>query len=84
MFPGQRAWEGAPLGASDFVISADEKPNMQARSLSGSTLPVHASWLSQIEIYFSIVQTKSLHTQAAHVKPILFPLFPKILRNWRA
>ena len=27
----QRIWEGAPLGADDFVISADEKTSIQAR-----------------------------------------------------
>ncbi len=27
----ERIWEGAPLGANDFVISADEKTSIQAR-----------------------------------------------------
>ena len=32
-------WEGAPLGADEFVISADEKTSIQARSRSHPTLP---------------------------------------------
>jgi hypothetical protein len=27
-----RVWDGAPLGESDYVLSADEKPGVQARS----------------------------------------------------
>jgi len=35
----ERAWEGAPLGADDYVISADEKTSVQARRRKHPTLP---------------------------------------------
>jgi hypothetical protein len=35
----ERIWEGVPLGASDFVISADEKTSIQARRRKQPTLP---------------------------------------------
>src|SRR5271170_6281471 len=35
----ERSWEGAPLGANDFVISADEKTSIQARRRKQPTLP---------------------------------------------
>jgi len=35
----ERIWEGAPLGADDFVISADEKTSIQARRRKQPTLP---------------------------------------------
>lgn len=34
-----RVWDGAPLGADDFVISADEKTSIQARRPKQPTLP---------------------------------------------
>jgi hypothetical protein len=34
-----RQWEGKPLGAKDFVISADEKTSIQARHRCHPTLP---------------------------------------------
>ena len=34
-----RTWEGAPLGADDYVISADEKTSIQARCRCHPTLP---------------------------------------------
>ena len=34
-----RQWEGKPLGANDFVISADEKTSIQARHRCHPTLP---------------------------------------------
>ena len=34
-----RLWEGVPLGADEFVISADEKTSIQARRRKESTLP---------------------------------------------
>jgi hypothetical protein len=34
-----RVWEGAPWGADDFVISADEKTSIQARRRKQPTLP---------------------------------------------
>ena len=33
-----RRWEGKPLGKKDYVISADEKPSIQARVRCHSTL----------------------------------------------
>ncbi|WP_327092550.1 transposase [Nonomuraea sp. NBC_01738] len=35
----QREWEGAPLGEDDYVISADEKPGVQARMRIHLPLP---------------------------------------------
>jgi hypothetical protein len=35
----ERAWEGTPLGADDYVISADEKTSIQARRRKLPTLP---------------------------------------------
>jgi transposase-like protein len=35
----QRTWEGRPLGEDDYVLSADEKPGVQARSRTGLPLP---------------------------------------------
>src|SRR5579864_865535 len=35
----ERVWEGAPLGANDYVISADEKTSVQARRRKHPTLP---------------------------------------------
>lgn len=34
-----RIWEGEPLGENDFVLSADEKPGVQARYRRHDTLP---------------------------------------------
>ena len=35
----ERVWEGAPLGADDYVISADEKTSIQARRRKQPTVP---------------------------------------------
>ena len=35
----ERVWEGAPLSADDYVISADEKTSIQARRRKHPTLP---------------------------------------------
>ena len=35
----QRVWEGAPLGADDYVLCADEKTSIQARRRKQPTLP---------------------------------------------
>ena len=32
-------WEGAPLGPNDYVLSADEKPSIQARARTHPTVP---------------------------------------------
>jgi transposase len=37
-----RVWEGEPLGEDDFVISADEKPGVQARSRIHPSSPARA------------------------------------------
>ena len=34
-----REWDGRPLGDDDFVLSADEKPSIQARARTHATLP---------------------------------------------
>jgi transposase len=34
----QRTWEGEPLGEDEYVLSADEKPGVQARSRTGLPL----------------------------------------------
>jgi len=39
----ERFWEGAPLGADDYVISADEKSSIQARRRKQPTKPPAAS-----------------------------------------
>jgi transposase len=114
-----RTWNGTPLGPHDYVISADEKSQLQAlhrrppgiepftelvshvmtrepyasarrvfwvvdngSSHAGQAsidrmsaawptatlvhLPIHASWLNQIEIYFSVLQRKA-------ISPVDFP-----------
>jgi hypothetical protein len=38
-----RAWEGNPLGAGDYVVSADEKTSIQARCRCHPTLPAGTS-----------------------------------------
>ena len=35
----QREWDGQPLGAGEYVLSADEKPGVQARSRTQLPLP---------------------------------------------
>jgi transposase len=35
----QREWDGQPLGADEYVLSADEKPGVQARSRTQLPLP---------------------------------------------
>lgn len=78
----QGVWQGQPLGPQDFVLCADEKPSIQARRRKHPSLPPaparrwpsivpvhtpnHASWLNQVEIYFSIVQRKVLTPNDFH------------------
>ena len=38
----QRVWDGEPLGENDYVLSADEKPGVQARSRVHSSLPTRS------------------------------------------
>ena len=42
-------WQGAPLGAGDYIISADEKTSIQARCRCYPSLPVAAGRPSYIE-----------------------------------
>jgi hypothetical protein len=44
-----RVWEGAALGADDFVISADEKTSIQARRRKQPTLPAAANRPTRVE-----------------------------------
>ena len=44
-----RMWEGAPLGAHDFVISADEKTSIQARRRKQPTLPPAPNHPTRVE-----------------------------------
>ena len=44
-----RVWEGQPLGADDFVISADEKTSIQARRRRHATQPPRAGAAMKVE-----------------------------------
>jgi len=43
-----RIWEGQPLSANEFVISADEKPSIQARCRCHPTLPPGRSRMMRV------------------------------------
>jgi hypothetical protein len=45
----ERVWEAAPLGADDYVISADEKTSIQARRRKHPTLPPAPHRLMRVE-----------------------------------
>ena len=45
----ERVWEGQPLGADDFVISADEKTSIQARRRRHATQPPRAGAAMKVE-----------------------------------
>jgi hypothetical protein len=45
----ERVWEGEPLGADDFVISADEKTSIQARRRCHPTLPPTAGAAMKVD-----------------------------------
>jgi hypothetical protein len=47
-------------GSSHRPTTFPERLRQQFRNARGVSLPVHASWLNQIEIYFSILQRKAL------------------------
>ncbi len=47
-------------GSSHRPTTFPERLRRQFRNARGVPLPVHASWLNQIEIYFSILQRKAL------------------------
>lgn len=49
----ERIWEGAPLGANDFVISADEKTSIQARRRKHLTLPPAPNQPTRVEHEYS-------------------------------
>ncbi len=42
-------WEGEPLGAGEYVLSADEKTSIQARSRCHPTLPTEEGRLMRVE-----------------------------------
>src|SRR5437763_4073912 len=44
-----RIWEGEPLGDNDFVISADEKPGIQARPRIHPSLPAGPGRAMRVE-----------------------------------
>ncbi len=44
-----RTWNGAPLGEEDFVVSADEKTSIQARSRKHRTLPPAPGLTARVE-----------------------------------
>ena len=44
-----RLWDGEPLGDNDFVISADEKPGVQARCRIHSSLPAGPGRAMRVE-----------------------------------
>ena len=56
----QRLWKGRKLGRDEFVLSADEKTSVQARSRKAESLPPQPDQLMKIEIYFWILQRKVL------------------------
>ncbi len=45
----ERVWDGTPLGADDYVISADEKTSIQARLRKQPTLPPAANRPTRVE-----------------------------------
>ena len=47
-------------GSSHRPTTFPDRVRRQFRNARGVSLPVHASWLNQIEIYFSILQRKAL------------------------
>ena len=50
LYQGQ--WEGQPLGAEDYVISADEKTSIQARIRLHATLPPAARQTMRVEFEY--------------------------------
>jgi hypothetical protein len=72
----QGYWQGQRLQPGDRILSVDARPSIQARGAAAPPsrpglarphpnaimihTPVHASWLNQVEIVFSIIQKKVL------------------------
>ncbi len=54
----QREWEGRPLGAGEYALSADEKPGVQARMRIHLPLPAGPGRATRV--YFSVIQRKLL------------------------
>jgi hypothetical protein len=48
-----RAWEGEPLGENDFMLSADEKPGVQARRRIRPSLPPGARRPMRVEAEYA-------------------------------
>jgi len=55
-----RVWWIVDQGSSHRPTTFPGRIRRQFRNARGVSLPVHASWLNQIEIYFSILQRKAL------------------------
>lgn len=45
----RRIWQGASLGPDDYVVSADEKPSIQARARTHPTLPPGPGTVMRVE-----------------------------------
>ena len=58
-----------------------------AVKVGGRYLPLHASWLNQVEIYFAIVQRKVLtpndFTNPSEIEPSCWPSRPG-MSKWRS
>jgi transposase len=48
-----RVWEGEPLGENDFVLSADEKPGVQARRRKHPSLPPGTNQPMRVEAEYA-------------------------------
>lgn len=44
-----REWDGGPLGKEDYVLSADEKPSIQARARAHATVPPTPGAVMRVE-----------------------------------
>jgi hypothetical protein len=69
------------------VICADEKRSIERlqgrwKSLTLIHLPTHASWLNQIEIYFSIIQRKVLTPNDFDDLAVLARTLNEFERHW--
>src|SRR5919109_4891199 len=53
-------WAGAPLGANDFVLSADEKTSIQARRRCNPTTPSRSGQLERLEHEYEVTD-RSFH-----------------------
>jgi hypothetical protein len=71
----QRVWEGAPLGADDHIICADEKTSIQARRRKQPTLPLAPNRPTYVEHeYFRMGAWTCLAAWDVHRSKSLRPL----------